>query len=86
MIPRKADTGFQKEGEGAGYYLILKCGEFMHIHATFVPLFMKFGGPQKGGGRGGPDQQPPNLALPPPLLPSSCQHNRPVFDTSSRAD
>ena len=28
----------------------LKSGKFAHMHATFFSLFMKFGGPLKGGG------------------------------------
>ena len=49
-----ADTGFRKGGGGnPRNCYVLKCGQFACTLATFFSLFMKFGGPQKGGGGGG---------------------------------
>ena len=49
-LPAGADTGFQKGGEGSGLLLSTKTWHF-HVHMRNVfSLFMKFGGPRKGGG------------------------------------
>ena len=37
-------------GSVSGICEVLKCVVFAHLDATFFPLFLKFGGPQKVGG------------------------------------
>ena len=65
-----ADTGFWKGGV-PGNCQVLKRGVFGRTRTTFFPLFMKFGGPPKGGG--GPEPQDP-LPLDPPLYVLELRH------------
>ena len=58
-----ADTGFRKGGGDPGNCKVLKCSVYAGTRATFFSLFMKFGGPPKGGG-GGPDPKAPPLDPP----------------------
>ena len=78
LAPPGADTGFRKGG-GLRNCKVLKCGPFAHARDVFS-LFMKFGGPPKGGGGADPQDPPPwirpcSLFCFDPFQVSSCFPN-----------